>query len=520
IYKISRNIKQQILILKNHNIILNNIFDINLESYVLNNLSGKFDLLKLSKIWLKKYDISCFENIFNKFKCQNNFNKIPVDIAASYLCNNVNIILILHIIMWNELQKDLQSKKVFQTIEIPMIGVLSSIERNGVLVDQQLLSKQSKLIHNNLIELKLQAHKILGDSFNLSSPKQIRTILCKIKEIDLNIKTPKGELSTNCEVLSKFASKYPLLKIILKYRSLLKLKSSYIDKLLMMVNSTSGRIHTSYQQSLTVTGRLSSTSPNLQNIPVNESQGFFIRQAFIAGKFNKIVSADYSQIELRIIASLSQDKNLLEAFNKDEDIHCATAAEFFRLPIKKINNQQRRIAKKINFSVIYGISSFGLANQLNINIKKAKEYIDIFFKRYPNVLTYIKNTYQSLVDKGYITTLEGRKLYLANIKTGNCIHSKSIERNAINAQIQGTAAEIIKKSMVNIDNWLEGKDRNTIKMIIQIHDELLFEIHEHYITMYSKKIKFLMEHSIQLKSPLLVKIRTGLNWNDMYNQII
>ncbi|MXP51190.1 DNA polymerase [Pantoea sp. SoEX] len=521
IYKIGQNIKEQILILKNYNIEINNIFDINIESYVLNNLLSKCDLVGLSRIWLKTYEINYFENIFNKFKNQNNFSKVPLDITASYLCENVNIILMLHLIMWNKIKKDLQLKKILTKIEIPMIKVLACIERNGVFIDQKFLLEKSRLININLNNLKLQAHKISGNEFNLSSPKQIRDILYNIKEIDITRKTPRGNLSTSYEVLSKLKSNHPLLKIILEYRSLLKLKSAYIDKLISMINHTSYRIHTSYQQSLTVTGRLSSVSPNIQNIPLENHYDIFIRKAFIAKKFSKIISADYSQIELRIIAHLSQDQNLLSAFNNKEDIHYSTAAEFFDLPIDKINSKQRRIAKTINFSLIYGISPFGLAYKLNINIKQAKEYIDIFFNRYPRVLEYIRSTYQSAMDKGYIKTLEGRKLYIyKNKKLGNLMHNKSIERTAINFQVQGTAAEIIKKSMIHIDSWLKNKDKHEIKMIMQLHDELVFEIHDNYIERYIKKIKFFMEHSANLYPPLLVRISIGLNWHDIHLQNI
>jgi len=399
---------------------------------------------------------------------------------------------------------------------MPLLKVISRVERNGVLIDQAILAQHSKELTSRLAELELKAHELAGEPFNLSSTKQLQVVLFEKQGIKPTKKTPGGAPSTSEEVLAELALDYPLPKVILEHRGLSKLKSTYTDKLPLMINPVSGRVHTSYHQAVTATGRLSSTDPNLQNIPVRNDEGRRIRQAFVAGKGNRIVAADYSQIELRIMAHLSQDKGLLDAFSQGEDIHRATASEVFGVPLSKVTGEQRRSAKAINFGLIYGMSAFGLSRQLNIGAGEAKKYMDLYFERYPGVLRYMENTRQLAASNGYVETLDGRRLWLPDIKSSNAIRRKAAERAAINAPMQGTAADIIKRAMIAVDDWLQKQTDDAVRMIMQVHDELVFEIKAEAVDEASKQIRALMEGSMALDVPLLVEVGVGDNWDQAH----
>ncbi|MDU7866077.1 MAG: DNA polymerase, partial [Pantoea sp.] len=465
--------------------------------------------------WLNHKTVT-FEEIAGKGKNQLTFNQIALEQAGHYAAEDADVTLQLHLKMWPELEKEAGPKKVFEQIEMPLLTVISRIERNGVLIDQAILAQHSKELTSRLAELELKAHELAGEPFNLSSTKQLQVILFEKQGIKPTKKTPGGAPSTSEEVLAELALDYPLPKVILEHRGLSKLKSTYTDKLPLMINPVSGRVHTSYHQAVTATGRLSSTDPNLQNIPVRNDEGRRIRQAFIAGKGNRIVAADYSQIELRIMAHLSQDKGLLDAFAQGEDIHRATAAEVFGVALDKVSGEQRRSAKAINFGLIYGMSAFGLSRQLNIGAGEAKKYVDLYFERYPGVLRYMENTRQLAASTGYVETLEGRRLWLPDIKSSNAMRRKAAERAAINAPKQGTAADIIKRAMIAVDSWLEQEKESGVRMIMQVHDELVFEIKAEAVEAASKKIQALMEGSVQLDVPLLVEVGVGDNWDEAH----
>ena len=515
-FKVGQNLKYDRGVLKNYDIELAGIkFDTMLESYILNSVVGKHDMDSLSARWLKHKTVT-FTEIAGKGKNQLTFNQIALEQAAHYAAEDADVTLQLHLKMWPELEKEAGPKKVFEQIEMPLLTVISRIERNGVLIDQNILAQHSKELTTRLAELELKAHELAGEPFNLSSTKQLQVILFEKQGIKPTKKTPGGAPSTSEEVLAELALDYPLPKVILEHRGLSKLKSTYTDKLPMMINPLSGRVHTSYHQAVTATGRLSSTDPNLQNIPVRNDEGRRIRQAFIAAKGNRIVAADYSQIELRIMAHLSQDKGLLDAFAQGEDIHRATASEVFGVALSKVSGEQRRSAKAINFGLIYGMSAFGLSRQLNIGAGEAKKYMDLYFERYPGVLRYMENTRQLAAEKGYVETLDGRRLWLPDITSNNAIRRKAAERAAINAPMQGTAADIIKRAMIAVDGWLEQQDDNAVKMIMQVHDELVFEVNADAIESASQQIRTLMEGSMKLDVPLLVEVGVGDNWDQAH----
>jgi DNA polymerase-1 len=515
-FKVGQNLKYDRGVLKNYDIELAGIkFDTMLESYILNSVVGKHDMDSLSARWLKHKTVT-FTEIAGKGKNQLTFNQIALEQAAHYAAEDADVTLQLHLKMWPELEKEAGPKKVFEQIEMPLLTVISRIERNGVLIDQNILAQHSKELTTRLAELELKAHELAGEPFNLSSTKQLQVILFEKQGIKPTKKTPGGAPSTSEEVLAELALDYPLPKVILEHRGLSKLKSTYTDKLPMMINPLSGRVHTSYHQAVTATGRLSSTDPNLQNIPVRNDEGRRIRQAFIAAKGNRIVAADYSQIELRIMAHLSQDKGLLDAFAQGEDIHRATASEVFGVALSKVSGEQRRSAKAINFGLIYGMSAFGLSRQLNIGAGEAKKYMDLYFERYPGVLRYMENTRQLAAEKGYVETLDGRRLWLPDITSSNAIRRKAAERAAINAPMQGTAADIIKRAMIAVDGWLEQQDDNAVKMIMQVHDELVFEVNADAIESASQQIRTLMEGSMKLDVPLLVEVGVGDNWDQAH----
>ncbi|MFB4342341.1 DNA polymerase I [Pantoea sp. CS_6] len=514
--KVGQNLKYDRGVLKNYDIELAGIkYDTMLESYILNSVVGKHDMDSLSARWLNHKTVT-FEEIAGKGKNQLTFNQIALEQAAHYAAEDADVTLQLHLKMWPELEKEAGPKKVFEQIEMPLLRVISRIERNGVLIDQTILAQHSKELTARLAELEREAHELAGEPFNLSSTKQLQVILFEKQGIKPTKKTPGGAPSTSEEVLAELALDYPLPKVILEHRGLSKLKSTYTDKLPLMINPVTGRVHTSYHQAVTATGRLSSTDPNLQNIPVRNDEGRRIRQAFVAGKGNRIVAADYSQIELRIMAHLSQDKGLLDAFSQGEDIHRATAAEVFGVPLSKVTGEQRRSAKAINFGLIYGMSAFGLSRQLNIGAGEAKKYMDLYFERYPGVLRYMENTRQLAASNGYVETLDGRRLWLPDIKSSNAIRRKAAERAAINAPMQGTAADIIKRAMIAVDNWLQEQRSDAVKMIMQVHDELVFEIKEEAVEAASKQIRTLMEGSMALDVPLLVEVGVGDNWEQAH----
>lgn len=514
--KVGQNLKYDRGVLKRYDIELRGIrFDTMLESYALNSVAGRHDMDTLASRWLHHKTVT-FEEIAGKGKNQLTFNQIALEQAAHYAAEDADVTLQLHLKMWPELEKEQGPKNVFEQVEMPLVTVISRIERNGVLIDQGILAAHSQELGSRLAELELKAHELAGEPFNLSSPKQLQTILFEKQGIKPTKKTPGGAPSTSEEVLAELALDYPLPKVILEHRGLSKLKSTYTDKLPLMINPHSGRVHTSYHQTVTATGRLSSSDPNLQNIPVRNDEGRRIRQAFIAPQGHCIVAADYSQIELRIMAHLSQDKGLLSAFASEQDIHRATAAEVFGVSLDKVSGEQRRSAKAINFGLIYGMSAFGLSRQLNIGAGEAKKYMDLYFERYPGVLQYMESTRELAAEKGYVSTLDGRRLYLPDIKASNAMRRKAAERAAINAPMQGTAADIIKRAMIAVDGWLEQQPSPDVKMIMQVHDELVFEVRADAVEAASAQIRALMEGSMALDVPLRVDIGVGDNWDQAH----
>lgn len=513
--KVGQNLKYDRSVLLNHGITLGGIeFDTMLESYVLDS-TGKHDMDTLALKYLGHKCIS-FEEIAGKGKKQLTFNQIAIKEAAPYAAEDADVTLRLHL----ELQKRLQAipslLTVLNDIEMPLLTVLSDIERGGVEIDSELLQKQSIEIAERLSELEEAAYQEAGKPFNLSSPKQLQSILFDELNLPVLKKTPKGAPSTAEEVLQELALTYPLPKMIIEHRGLSKLKSTYTDKLPLMVNQETGRVHTSYHQAVTVTGRLSSSDPNLQNIPIRTSEGRRIRQAFKAQPGYKIVAADYSQIELRIMAHLSQDEGLLNAFSSGKDIHRATAAEVFSVALDEVTDEQRRSAKAINFGLIYGMSAFGLAKQLNIGRQEAQTYMDRYFSRYPGVLTYMEDTRQLANDKAYVETIYGRRLQLPNIKAKNAMLKKAAERAAINAPMQGTAADIIKKAMIDMAIWAAQKEQGSVQILMQVHDELVFAIKEQFVESYTQEIQAVMANAAKLDVPLIADAGVGDNWDEAH----
>jgi DNA polymerase-1 len=513
--KVGQNLKYDRGIMQNYGIELRGIaFDTMLESYTLDSVAGRHDMDSLADRWLKHQTIS-FEEIAGKGKKQLTFNQIDLETAGRYAAEDADVTLQLHLKMWPKLEQTEGPLNIFKNVEMPLVPVISRIERNGVKIDPTILHTHSVELTKRLAELELKAHDIAGEEFNLSSTKQLQTILFEKQGIKPLKKTPGGAPSTSEEVLEELALDYPLPKVILEYRGLAKLKSTYTDKLPLMISPITGRVHTSYHQAVTATGRLSSTDPNLQNIPVRNDEGRRIRQAFIAPEDYVILSADYSQIELRIMAHLSRDKGLLSAFAEGKDIHRATAAEVFGLPLESVTGEQRRSAKAINFGLIYGMSAFGLSRQLNIPRKESQKYMDLYFERYPGVLEYMERTRAQAKDRGYVETLDGRRLYLPDINSSNGARRAGAERAAINAPMQGTAADIIKRAMIAVDAWLET-DKPRVKMIMQVHDELVFEVHKDDVEAVSEKVHELMENSMKLDVPLLVEVGSGKNWDEAH----
>jgi len=513
--KVGQNLKYDRSVLLNYGIELGGIaFDTMLESYVLDS-TGKHNMDALALKYLGHTCIS-FEDIAGKGKKQLTFNQIAIKDAAPYAAEDADITLRLHLELQRRLKEIPELLNVLNEIEMPLLTVLSDIERGGVEIDSELLNAQSVEIAKRLLELEELAYEEAGKPFNLSSPKQLQTILFEELNIPVIKKTPKGAPSTAEEVLQELALTYPLPKLIIEHRGLSKLKSTYTDKLPLMVNQETGRVHTSYHQAVTVTGRLSSSDPNLQNIPIRSSEGRRIRQAFIAQKGYKIVAADYSQIELRIMAHLSQDAGLLTAFSEGKDIHKATAAEVFSVPLDEVTTDQRRSAKAINFGLIYGMSAFGLAKQLNIGRQEAQTYMDRYFSRYPGVLTYMEDTRLLANEKAYVETIFGRRLQLPNINAKNGMLKKAAERAAINAPMQGTAADIIKKAMIAMAQWVKQKPPGDVQMLMQVHDELVFAIKEECVASYTLEIQEIMANAAKLDVPLIADADVGNNWDEAH----
>ncbi len=515
IRKIGQNLKFDRGIMENYGVELRGIaFDTMLESYVLNSVAGRHDMDSLADRHLN-YKTTTFEDIAGKGKKQLTFNQIPLEEAANYAAEDADITLLLHQALYPQLEAEKSLLHVYQDIEMPLVPVLSRMERTGVLIDANVLAAQSVELTARLDELEKQAFAIAGEEFNLSSPKQLQTILFEKLNLPVVKKTPGGAPSTNEEVLEELADNHELPRVILEHRSLSKLKTTYTDKLPLMVDPKTRRVHTSYHQAVTATGRLSSRDPNLQNIPVRTDEGRRIRQAFIARDGYCIMAADYSQIELRIMAHLSQDKGLLKAFAEGKDIHRATAAEVFGVPLDDVTSDQRRSAKAINFGLIYGMSAFGLARQLGIPRGEAQRYMDLYFERYPGVLDYMARTREHAAEKGYVETLEGRRLWLPEINSRNGMRRKAAEREAINAPMQGTAADIIKKAMIAVDDWLQ-KEHIDALMIMQVHDELVFEVRKEQQAEMAEKIRGLMEAAMKLDVPLKVEAGVGANWDEAH----
>ncbi|MDU1945771.1 MAG: DNA polymerase I, partial [Haemophilus parainfluenzae] len=490
IQKVGQNFKYDLTIFARNGIDVQGVaFDTMLESYVLNS-TGRHNMDDLAKRYLGHQTIS-FEEIAGKGKNQLTFNQIPLEKAAEYAAEDADVTMKLQQVLWEKLSKEPTLEKLFKEMELPLLGVLSRMERRGVLIDSDALFLQSNEIANRLSELEEQAYVLAGQPFNLASTKQLQEILFDKLGLPVIQKTPKGAPSTNEEVLEELAFSHELPKVLVEHRGLSKLKSTYTDKLPQMVNPQTGRVHTSYHQAVTATGRLSSSDPNLQNIPIRNEEGRRIRQAFIAREGFTVVAADYSQIELRIMAHLSQDQGLINAFTQGKDIHRSTAAEIFGVSLDEVTSEQRRNAKAINFGLIYGMSAFGLSRQLGIGRADAQSYMDLYFKRYPGVQTFMHDIREKAKAQGYVETLFGRRLYLPDINSSNGMRRKAAERVAINAPMQGTAADIIKRAMIQLDQKLQNDP--DIAMIMQVHDELVFEVRSEKVAFYSELIKTQME---------------------------
>ncbi|HAN66945.1 MAG TPA: DNA polymerase I, partial [Halieaceae bacterium] len=502
-------------VLANHGINLRGIrHDTMLESYVLDSTATRHDMNSLALKYLG-YKTIHFEDIAGKGAKQLTFNQVKVEDAGPYAAEDADVTLRLHQALWPRLSELEGPAAVYTAIELPLVPVLSRIERTGALVSRELLQQQSRELGERLRQLEAEAHDLAGEAFNLGSPKQLGEILFKRLELPVLRKTPTGAPSTAEEVLAELALDYPLPRVLLEYRGLSKLKSTYTDKLPELLNPRTGRIHTSYHQAVTATGRLSSSDPNLQNIPIRTEEGRRIRQAFIAPPGYRIVAADYSQIELRIMAHLSCDAGLLHAFREGLDVHRATAAEVFGVALDAVSAEQRRKAKAINFGLIYGMSAFGLARQLHLGRHEAQDYIDRYFERYPGVQDYMDRTRASAREQGYVETLFGRRLYLPEINARNKMRAQAAERTAINAPMQGTAADIIKRAMLQVDSWLQESDVDA-RTIMQVHDELVLEVAEDAVEQVCDTLCGLMSDAAELAVPLLVEAGSGKNWDEAH----
>lgn len=515
IKKVGQNLKYDKNVLFNYDIDLQGIeHDTMVESYVLNSTSNRHDMDTLAGVYLGKETIH-FEDIAGKGAKQLTFNQISLDVAAPYAAEDADITLSLHHALYPKLQEQPNLLDVYQNIDLPLVPLLSKIERTGAMVDAHLLGQQSQDLAQRIVELEREAYDLAGEEFNLSSPKQLQVIFFEKLGLPVIKKTPKGQPSTAEPILQELALEYPLPKVILEHRSLAKLKTTYTDKLPQLINPSTGRIHTSYHQAVTATGRLSSSDPNLQNIPIRSEEGRRIRQAFVAPKGYKLIAADYSQIELRIMAHLSQDKGLLTAFSKGEDVHKATAAEVFDVSLDEVTGDQRRKAKAINFGLIYGMSAFGLAKQIKVARHEAQQYIERYFERYPGVLSYMDRIRAQAHEDGFVETVYGRRLYLPEINARNKMMQQAAERTAINGPMQGTAADIIKKAMLAVDQALANSGLDA-RMIMQVHDELVVEVAESQVEEVKALLIEKMMSAAELDVPLLVEAEIGNNWDEAH----
>jgi DNA polymerase-1 len=513
--KLGHHLKYDAHVLANYGIALNGQqFDSMLESYVLNSVATRHDM----DLTVEKYlgiKTLRYEEVAGKGAKQITFNQVEVDRAAGYAAELSDVTLQLHLALWPQIEAVPTLKAVYETIEQPLVPVLYRMERAGVLVDRELLRIQSSELAARMLELQTQAHIEAGGVFNVDSPKQLQEILFGKLGIPVTRKTPTGQPSTAEDVLEELAATYPLPKLILEYRGVAKLKSTYTDKLPEQINQATGRIHTSYHQAVAATGRLSSTDPNLQNIPIRTQEGRRIRQAFVAPPGHSLVAADYSQIELRIMAHLSGDASLLQAFAEDRDVHQATAAEVFATPLDIVSADQRRSAKAINFGLMYGMSAFGLARQLGIGRGEAQRYMDLYFERYPGVKRYMEETRRQARETGFVETVFGRRLYLPEIQSRNQALRQYAERSAINAPMQGTAADIIKRAMIEVDAWLQSS-RLPARLIMQVHDELVLEVADPAVPTIVGQLRSHMARAAALAVPLKVDIGIGRNWDEAH----
>jgi DNA polymerase-1 len=512
---VGQNLKFDIPILSRHGIVIDKFHaDTMLMSYVLNSTATRHGMDKLAMYYLN-YETIKYGDVAGTASKQISFSEVEIDTASNYAAEDADITLRL----FNKLEELLKEKpsqiKLLQELEYPLVHVLSRVEQNGAKIDKDKLKEHSKELSAKISDLTAQAYNISGEEFNLDSPKQLLEVLYEKLKLPVLKKTPKGQPSTNEETLQRLSEEYELPKIILQYRTLAKLKSTYTDSLIRIENPSSKRIHTSYQQAVTSTGRLSSTEPNLQNIPIKTAEGRRIREAFVPDKNNILISADYSQIELRIMAHLSKDKNLTNAFNKGLDVHAATAAEVFGVNLEEVTQDQRRSAKAINFGLMYGMSAFGLTRQLDIPRAEAQKYLDTYFERYTGVKDYMANTKAQAKKDMFVETIMGRRLYLNEINAANGLRRQAAERAAINAPLQGSAADIIKKAMIDIDTFL-NKEMPEVKMIMQVHDELIFETPKKNAEEVMSTMKDMMEKTVKLDIPLIAEAATGANWNEAH----
>jgi DNA polymerase-1 len=515
IKKVGQNIKYDAHIFLNYGVHINGIADDTmLMSYVIAS-NQSHGMNKLSNKYLN-HDCISYESLVGKGAKQITFDQVALEDAVNYAAEDADITLQLHTVLHQKLRKNKSQYSIYRDIEIPAMKALIQIERNGVLVDSKILGEQSNDLGEKLLQFEKKAFELAGQPFNLSSPKQLQEILFDKLGIKSLKKTPTGTPSTSEEVLITLAHDYPLPKIILEYRSLAKLKSTYTDKLPRMINNHTGRVHTSYNQAVAITGRLASSDPNLQNIPIKTSEGRKVREAFIAPKNHKILSADYSQIELRIMAHLSKDERLISAFKNNEDVHTITAGEIFNCNIQSVTSEQRRYAKVINFGLIYGMGVYGLAKNLNIERTAAQNYIERYFTRYPSVRMYMEHTKDEARKKGYVETFFGRRLWVPEINGSNGIRRAAAERAAINGPMQGTAADLIKMAMIEVASWIKKEKALQGKMIMQVHDELVFEVPDREIKIFNTNVKRIMENIASLDIPLIVEIGHGINWEQAH----
>ncbi|MDJ0812696.1 MAG: DNA polymerase I [Woeseiaceae bacterium] len=513
--KVGHHLKYDAHVLARHGIRLRGMaFDSMLESYVLNSVATRHDMDSVARHYLGRETIH-YEDVAGKGAKQLSFNEVDIETAAPYAAEDADITLQLHETLWEKLGEIEPLRKVYAEIEQPLVPVLLEMEETGVLLDRDMLATQSRELAKRMVELEKEAHELGGGPFNLGSPKQLQEILFERLELPVIRKTPKGQPSTAEDVLQELAEDYDLPRVIIEYRGISKLRSTYTDKLPLQIATSTGRVHTSYHQAVAATGRLSSTDPNLQNIPIRTDEGRRIRQAFVAPEGHVLLAADYSQIELRIMAHLSGDKGLLDAFAAGADVHRATAAEVFEVDIDAVSANQRRSAKAINFGLMYGMSAFGLGKQLGIPRNEAQEYIDLYFDRYPGVRAYMDDTRESASQRGYVETVFGRRLYLPEINARNAQRRQYAERSAINAPMQGTAADIIKRAMIRVHGWLEKADVGG-RMIMQVHDELVFEVAANRVDAFSAEVVDIMSGAAELSVALKVDVGTGPNWDEAH----